>query len=94
MVKHEFPLVPVIARAFDREHALDLVEAGTDVQLRETLESAFALGREALAHLGDTDDEIKEVMQDIRSRDSERFAMEYVGGIFAGRDLLLSNRKS
>lgn len=94
MAKHEFPLVPVIARAFDREHALALVEAGADFQLRETLESAFAMGREALVHLGDTAEEIDEVIAEIRSRDSERFAMECVGGIFAGRDLLLSNRKT
>lgn len=94
MIKHEFPLVPVIARAFDREHALELVEVGVDFQIRETLESAFALGREALAHLGDDPAEIDEVMDEIRGRDSERFAMECVGGIFAGRDLLLSNRKT
>src|SRR5690606_40533683 len=52
LIKHEFPLVPVIARAFDREHALELIEAGADFQLRETLESAFVMGREALLQLG------------------------------------------
>ncbi|KGJ12348.1 potassium transporter [Paracoccus versutus] len=93
LAKHEFPLVPVIARAFDREHARELVEAGADYQLRETLESAFALGREALLQLGDDPDEIDEVMAEIRGRDMERFEMECVGGIFAGRDLLLGNRR-
>ncbi len=93
LAKHEFPLVPVIARAFDREHARELVEAGADYQLRETLESAFALGREALLQLGDDPDEVNEVMAEIRGRDMERFEMECVGGIFAGRDLLLGNRR-
>ncbi|WP_449043650.1 monovalent cation:proton antiporter-2 (CPA2) family protein [Paracoccus versutus] len=93
LAKHEFPLVPVIARAFDREHARELVEAGADYQLRETLESAFALGREALLQLGDDPDEVDEVMAEIRGRDMERFEMECVGGIFAGRDLLLGNRR-
>ncbi|GLK62961.1 potassium transporter [Paracoccus kondratievae] len=92
LIKHEFPLVPVIARAFDREHALELIEAGADFQLRETLESAFVMGREALLQLGDDPDEVDEVMEEIRGRDAERFKMECVGGIFAGRDLLLSNR--
>ncbi|SMO83549.1 monovalent cation:proton antiporter-2 (CPA2) family protein [Paracoccus laeviglucosivorans] len=92
LAKHEFPLVPVLARAFDREHALELVRVGADFQLREVLESAFAMGREALERLGDTPEEIEEVMADIRGRDSSRFQMECVGGIFAGRDLLLSNR--
>ncbi|MDQ7260659.1 monovalent cation:proton antiporter-2 (CPA2) family protein [Paracoccus sp. PS-1] len=93
LVKHEFPLVPVIARAFDREHARELVEAGADYQLRETLESAFAMGREALLQLGDDPDEVEEVMAEIRGRDMERFQMECVGGLFAGRDLLLGNRR-
>ncbi|WP_418024601.1 monovalent cation:proton antiporter-2 (CPA2) family protein [Paracoccus sp. TD-10] len=93
LAKHEFPLVPVIARAFDREHARELVEAGADFQLRETLESAFAMGREALLQLGDDPDAVEAVMAEIRGRDMERFQMECVGGIFAGRDLLLGNRR-
>ncbi|UFM65630.1 monovalent cation:proton antiporter-2 (CPA2) family protein [Paracoccus sp. MA] len=93
LIKHEFPLVPVIARAFDREHAVELIEAGADYQLRETLESAFAMGREALLQLGDDPDEVEEVMAEIRGRDMERFQMECVGGLFAGRDLLLGNRR-
>ncbi len=32
-------------------------------------------------------------MAEIRGRDMERFEMERVGGIFAGRDLLLGNRR-
>jgi voltage-gated potassium channel Kch len=94
LVKHEFPLVPVLARAYDREHALELVKAGADFQVRETLESGFVMGREALVQLGDDPDEIDNVMEEIRSRDSNRFQMECVGGIFAGRDLILSNRNS
>ena len=92
LAKHEFPMVPVLARAFDREHALELIKAGADFQMRETLESAFAMGRRALVELGDSDDTIEEVMADIRHRDASRFEMEMAGGIFAGRDLLLKNR--
>lgn len=92
LVKQEFPLVPVIARAFDREHAMELVHAGADFQLRETLESGFAIGREALMQLGDSEEAAEELMAEIRERDAQRFAMEVAGGLFAGRDLLLSNR--
>ncbi|WP_018001138.1 monovalent cation:proton antiporter-2 (CPA2) family protein [Paracoccus sp. N5] len=92
LVKQEFPLVPVIARAFDREHAMELVHAGADFQLRETLESGFAIGREALMQLGDSEEEADELLAEIRERDARRFAMEVAGGLFAGRDLLLSNR--
>ncbi|MFH5775423.1 monovalent cation:proton antiporter-2 (CPA2) family protein [Paracoccus sp. NGMCC 1.201697] len=92
LVKHEFPLVPIMARAFDREHALELANAGVDFQLRETLESAFSMGREALLQLGDEPEEADEVIAGIRARDMQRFQMECVGGIFAGRDLILGNR--
>ncbi|WP_374637530.1 NAD-binding protein, partial [Paracoccus sp. (in: a-proteobacteria)] len=94
LVKAEFPMVPVIARAFDREHALELVKHGADFQMRETLHSALAMGREALVRLGDDDEVIEEVMADIRGRDAERFELECVGGISAGTALILSNRNT
>lgn len=93
LAKHEFPLVPVLARAFDRQHALELVKAGVDFQIRETFESALVLGREALLRLGDSPDAVAELIDDIRGRDMERFAMECVGGIHAGRDMLHGNAK-
>ncbi|WP_295045173.1 monovalent cation:proton antiporter-2 (CPA2) family protein [uncultured Paracoccus sp.] len=94
LAKHEFPMVPVLARAFDREHALELVKAGADFQIRETLESAFVLGREALLALGEDPQVVSDVMASFRDRDVERFQMECVGGIFAGRDLMIGNRAS
>ena len=92
LAKAEFPLVPVLARAFDREHALDLVKAGVEFQIRETLESALVIGREALIRLGDAPEEADGVMTAIRGRDIERFAMECVGGIYAGRSMLHGNK--
>ena len=41
--------------------------------------------------LGSTDEEIAELIQGVRERDRQRFAAQIVGGIAAGRDLLLSN---
>jgi hypothetical protein len=49
IVKAEYPLVPVLARAFDRAHALALIRAGVDFQIRETFESALTFGARALA---------------------------------------------
>ena len=94
LVKAEFPMVPVIARAFDREHSLELVQHNVDFQMRETLHSALAMGREALVRLGDDPEVIDEVMAEIRSRDAERFELECVGGISAGAALILSNRNT
>ncbi|MFE3838410.1 monovalent cation:proton antiporter-2 (CPA2) family protein [Pseudogemmobacter sonorensis] len=91
IVRHEFPLVPVLARAFDREHALELVALGADYQIRETFESALSMGREALVRLGDSPEAADETMARIRGRDADRFALETAGGIYAGRDLMLGN---
>ncbi|WP_309091017.1 monovalent cation:proton antiporter-2 (CPA2) family protein [Phenylobacterium sp.] len=50
--KQVFPHLTVIARAFDRRHAYDLLEAGADEVERETYESALNFGRKALTALG------------------------------------------
>jgi glutathione-regulated potassium-efflux system protein KefB len=91
LLKHQFPLVPVMARAFDRGHALELVNKGVDFQIRETFESALHLGREAVILLGAAPEEADEVVEEIRGRDRDRFALQTVEGIYAGRDLLLTN---
>ncbi|PTE16432.1 monovalent cation:proton antiporter-2 (CPA2) family protein [Pseudogemmobacter blasticus] len=92
MLKHEFPLVPVLARAFDRGHAIELIAKGADYQIRETYESAVAMGREAVLRLGATEEEADELIADARARDRDRLALQSVDGIYAGRDLLLGNR--
>jgi glutathione-regulated potassium-efflux system protein KefB len=91
LCKAEFPLVPVIARAFDRQEALRLAEAGVDWQIRETLLSSLALGEEALRTLGVPDEETAEIMQEVRTRDQMRFERQLVGGIKAARDLIRGN---
>lgn len=53
---HEaFPHLTIMARAWDRRHAYELLEAGADDVERETFEAALALGRRALVKLGFSD---------------------------------------
>jgi glutathione-regulated potassium-efflux system protein KefB len=92
LLKAEFPLVPVLARSFDRGHAVELVQLGADVQLRETFDSACAAGAEGLRLLGVPPEEIAAAVEDFRRRDAERFEQNLVGGIYAGRQLLRGNR--
>lgn len=47
-----FPNLTVIARAFDRRHAYELIRVGADEIERETFESALAFGKKALLRLG------------------------------------------
>jgi len=91
LVKAEFPLVPVLARSFDREHAIELIHAGVEYQIRETFESALALGEKALEMLDVDEEERERVMEDVRRRDGDRLTIEVTGGLYAGRELIHGN---
>lgn len=87
LMKSEFPGVPVIARASDRRHSLDLVRAGVELQVRETFESAIVLGAAALETLGASQAEIADIRARVRERDRQRFELELAGGFRAGSAL-------
>lgn len=91
IVKSAFPLADIFARAYDRGHALKLIQAGVVGQMRETFLSALRIGENVLVHLGVDPDEAAEVTQDVLRRDAERLEMQIAGGIYAGRDLLRRN---
>lgn len=91
LVKAEYPLVSVLARSFDRSSSLALVKAGVDFEIRETLESALAFGQAALTHLGVDEQEALETMEDVRLRDQQRFEMQLVDGLYAGREYMRGN---
>jgi len=92
LLKAEFPHVPVIARANDRRHNLDLIRAGADVQIRETFESALVIGAAALDKMGVSAEEIEVTKSRVRDRDQQRLQLELVGGPDAGRSLFSGNR--
>jgi len=94
LLKAEYPLIPVFARAFDRGHAIELIHAGADYHIREMFESALAFGVETLGHLGESGEVIAETIAEVRRRDGERLAMQVTGGIYSGRELLLGNVRS
>ncbi len=52
MIRRHFPHVKVAARAIDRSHAHDLMDAGIEVWERETFKGALALGVKTLISLG------------------------------------------
>ncbi len=87
--KHEYPNARVLVRAYDREHALELVRTGgTHFLVRETFEAAMQLGREALLATGATVEEADDIVADLRRLDAERFDLEVAGDAFGGRALL------
>lgn len=91
LIKGEYPLLPVLARAFDRGSAISLINTGVDYQIRETVESAFQFGAQSLRTMGLDDEEVDEIMQEVRVRDAARLDLQVSGGIYAGNDLLRGN---
>ncbi|MDP1555906.1 MAG: monovalent cation:proton antiporter-2 (CPA2) family protein [Hyphomonas sp.] len=91
LVRHEFPNTLLLARAYDREHGLELVKAGVDYPVRETFESAIKFARAALDRLGEPEGAIDDAIEELRRRDEERFALQLTGGMHAGRELMIGN---
>lgn len=50
--KMQFPQLKILARAYDRTHAYELIHAGADYIARETFGSALGVGEQALKLLG------------------------------------------
>ncbi|AWF67068.1 proton antiporter-2 family protein [Pseudomonas aeruginosa] len=94
LVHTSFSQVPVLARSFDREHAIELLNAGATWQVRETFESALTLSEHALELMGTPEQMRRQIMDDVRRCDAERFALETAQGIYAGRSLIHGNRSA
>ncbi|WP_225763999.1 monovalent cation:proton antiporter-2 (CPA2) family protein [Stenotrophomonas sp. Marseille-Q4652] len=91
LVRTQFPQAAVLVRSYDREHALELIHAGVDYQVRETFESALAFGQAALMELGVQQDEARDIAEQIRRRDAERFELEMAEGMMAGARMVFGN---
>lgn len=89
LAQHEFPQARLLVRSYDRGHAVELIRAGVDYQIRETVESAFLMSAEGLRALGFAEVEIEEAVADTRRRDAERLDEQVQGDAMSGRDRLL-----
>jgi voltage-gated potassium channel Kch len=91
VIRATFPDTPVLARAYDRAHAITLTRLGVDHMVRETFESALALSMEALERLDVPLEDAANAIDGVRMRDRERFALQVAGDIYSGSSLLLGN---
>ena len=91
LAKSEFSQAKLLVRSYDREHSLELINAGVDVQVRETFESAIRFGHLALCQLGVPKDESQEIVDEVRRRDAERVQLELAEGVMAGTRMLIGN---
>ena len=88
VVREAFPDTPCFARSYDRRHSLELIRRGVAAEVRETMESALAFGREVLVGLGAPRAEAERVVDDVRRRDRERLEAQIEGGLYAGMEHL------
>lgn len=63
------PQIKIVARAYDRLHVFDLYQAGADIQVRETFDSALRAGKKALRELGMDTDMVNEIGETYFYRD-------------------------
>ena len=92
MCRQLFPQARILVRAFDREHALELVGLDVHYQVRETFESALRFGQAALEALDMDVESAAQAAAEVRQRDGERFALEIAAGdVRAGTPLIIGN---
>jgi glutathione-regulated potassium-efflux system ancillary protein KefC/glutathione-regulated potassium-efflux system protein KefB len=94
--KEAFPQLFIVARAFDRPHAFELLARGVDWAERETYESALNFGRHALEGLGFTDRRALKAAIVFREHDNRLFRQQqesyghgeeqYVSAVSASRE--------
>ncbi len=70
-IQAEFPDLTIMARAFDRGHALHLVHMGVKHITRETFYSALKMGRETLVQLGFSEEQAERLTDTLRQHDLE-----------------------
>lgn len=88
LAQHEFPQAKLLVRSYDRGHSMELIRAGVEYEIRETVESAYLMGAQGLRALGFAELDIEEAAEDIRQRDAERLSEQVQGDLMSGRDRL------
>jgi glutathione-regulated potassium-efflux system protein KefB len=86
IVKANFSFAKLFVRSYDRTTTLALRARDVDYEIRETYESAIAFGRATLEEIGVDQESIDTVIEDVRTRDRDRLALQQAGGIYAGLD--------
>ncbi len=88
LVHEHFPQAATYVRAYDRVHAIDLMNHDVDFIVRESFESALAFGRGMLEGLGLDRERAATVVDDVRRRDTVRLMLQKTEGLMGGMDLL------
>jgi Kef-type K+ transport system membrane component KefB len=89
LVHGNFKRARTFVRAYDRNHAIALMNLEVDYQIRECFESAIAFSRAALEELGVEPAEAASLAEEVRKRDITRLVLQKSGGAMSGADLVI-----
>lgn len=77
LAKKHFPHLVIVARARNRQHAFDLMDAGANEVIRETFASALEATEEVLRNCDLADDKITQALGVFRSHDEQLLRAQY-----------------
>jgi glutathione-regulated potassium-efflux system protein KefB len=77
LVRHNFPELPIYARARNRAHAYRLLDAGVKVLNRETLLSSLDMAARVLQELGFDEERARSIVERFRVHDEELLTKQY-----------------
>ena len=89
IIHENFQNARSFVRAYDRIHAIELMNLDVDYQIREVFESAIAFGRAALEELGTDPETAAAAANDVRKRDIARLVLQKEGGAMGGAELVV-----
>ena len=94
--REHFPQLKILARAFDRRHAYELMQKNVDALERETFESSIRLGVKALMQLGQNSFRAERAGRVFRSYDEKLLAemSKLWGGDFAAFQKTVRDRSA
>ncbi|HRD76987.1 MAG TPA: NAD-binding protein, partial [Hyphomicrobiaceae bacterium] len=77
MVRRQYPRLPIIARARNRQHAYRLLDLGIEQVHRETFEAALGISRDVLRGLGLRESELRATVERFKDYDERRLKEDY-----------------
>jgi monovalent cation:proton antiporter-2 (CPA2) family protein len=89
IIHENFQNARSFVRAFDRIHAIELMNLDVDYQIREVFESAIVFGRAALEELGTDPEAAAAAANDVRKRDIARLVLQKEVGTMGGAELVV-----
>jgi len=92
IIHENFQNARSFVRAFDRIHAIELMNRDVDYQIREVFESAIVFGRSALEELGIDPEAAAAAANDVRKRDTARLVLQKEVGAMGGAELVVGSR--